>query len=81
MTNLSQSVGVRLTHGRHCPCSACAHQDWSEPQLAPCGMHGHSCARIYQPINKPLGTLIYRCEYCGGISDLTQICARCEEGD
>jgi hypothetical protein len=40
----------RVTHGRHCPCSACCAQDWSEPQLAPCGMHGVSCAPVYDPM-------------------------------
>jgi len=39
----------RLTHGRHCRCSACARQDWAEPYLAPCGMHGPSCPPIYDP--------------------------------
>jgi protein gp37 len=39
----------RITHGRHCGCSACARQDWSEPQLAPCGMHGPSCPPVYSP--------------------------------
>jgi len=40
----------RITHGRHCICSACAAQDWSEPQLAPCGMHGPSCPAVYAPL-------------------------------
>lgn len=39
----------RLTHGRHCPCSACALQDWSDPALAACGMHGPSCPPRYAP--------------------------------
>lgn len=39
----------RLTHGRHCPCSACAREDWTNPDLAPCGMHGQSCPREYAP--------------------------------
>lgn len=39
----------RVTHGRHCFCSACAQQDWSEPQLAPCGMHGPGCPPRYAP--------------------------------
>ena len=39
----------RITHGRHCTCSACADEDWTNPQLAPCGMHGSSCPREYQP--------------------------------
>lgn len=40
----------RVTHGRHCVCSACAAQDWAEPSLAPCGMHGPSCPPLYAPI-------------------------------
>jgi hypothetical protein len=39
-----------VTHGRHCICSACAAQDWAEPALAPCGMHGPSCAPAYAPL-------------------------------
>ena len=40
----------RLTHGRHCPCSSCCRQDWSEPQLAnKCGMHGVGCPPVYDP--------------------------------
>ncbi len=39
----------RITHGRHCTCSACARADWTNPDLAPCGMHGSSCPRKYQP--------------------------------
>ena len=38
-----------LTHGRHCPCSACARQDWTAPDLAPCGRHGKSCPPFYAP--------------------------------
>lgn len=40
----------RVTHGRHCLCGACARQDWAEPQLAPCGMHGSSCPPVYAPL-------------------------------
>lgn len=40
----------KLTHGRHCPCSVCAAEDWTNPALAPCGMHGPSCPREYRPI-------------------------------
>lgn len=40
----------RITHGRHCVCSACAQEDWTNPQLAPCGMHGSSCPREYAPL-------------------------------
>jgi hypothetical protein len=39
-----------LTHGRHCPCSACAREDWTNPGLAPCGMHGPACPPAYAPI-------------------------------
>lgn len=46
----------RVTHGRHCVCSACAAQDWSEPQLAPCGMHGPSCPPVYAPFTSEQGT-------------------------
>jgi hypothetical protein len=38
-----------LTHGRHCRCSPCRWQDWTRPELAPCGMHGPSCPAAYQP--------------------------------
>jgi hypothetical protein len=38
-----------VTHGRHCPCSACAQQDWGDPMLGPCGEHGPGCARVYAP--------------------------------
>jgi hypothetical protein len=47
--------GGRITHGRHCTCSACARQDWSEPQLAACGMHGPSCRPVYAPLG-PAGS-------------------------
>lgn len=40
----------RITHGRHCVCSACAAQDWAEPGLAPCGIHGSSCPLVYAPL-------------------------------
>lgn len=39
-----------VTHGRHCRCSACAREDWTNPALAPCGMHGSSCPAVYAPI-------------------------------
>lgn len=38
-----------MTHGRHCRCSACGRQDWSDPMLAPCDIHGPSCPSEYQP--------------------------------
>lgn len=40
----------RITHGRHCTCSACAREDWTNPDLAPCGMHGSDCPALYQPV-------------------------------
>jgi hypothetical protein len=39
-----------VTHGRHCPCSACQREDWTNPNLAHCGMHGPSCPAVYAPI-------------------------------
>lgn len=42
--------GDRITHGRHCVCSACARQDWTDSRLASCGMHGASCPARYQPL-------------------------------
>lgn len=48
--------GDRITHGRHCTCSACAREDWTNPDLAPCGMHGTDCPALYQPLG-PAGTL------------------------
>lgn len=44
---------MRITHGRHCVCSACAREDWTNPQLAPCGMHGASCPPVYAPLGRP----------------------------
>jgi hypothetical protein len=39
-----------ITHGRHCSCSACAREDWTQPHLAPCGMHGPTCPPVYAPL-------------------------------
>lgn len=39
----------KITHGRHCTCSSCAREDWENPDLAPCGMHGSVCPALYQP--------------------------------
>ena len=39
-----------VTHGRHCPCTGCANEDWTRPDLAACGMHGPDCPPIYAPI-------------------------------
>jgi hypothetical protein len=50
MTDLGQSGGPeKITHGRHCTCSACAREDWTQEWIAPCGMHGSTCPREYQP--------------------------------
>lgn len=45
---------VRLTHGRHCPCWACAREDWTNPSLAHCGMHGSECPPVYAPFREPM---------------------------
>lgn len=50
---VDRASGEWITHGRHCICSACAAQDWAEPQLAPCGMHGPSCPPVYAPLGAP----------------------------
>lgn len=42
----------RVTHGRHCPCSACAREDWTRI-TAPCGMHGPDCPAVYAPSRLP----------------------------
>lgn len=42
--------GERISHGRHCTCTPCAQEDWTNPDLAPCGMHGPSCSQQYQPL-------------------------------
>ena len=43
--------GQRLiTHGRHCTCTPCAREDWTNPALAPCGMHGRGCPQEYAPL-------------------------------
>jgi hypothetical protein len=39
----------RVTHGRHCPCSACAREDWTRI-TGPCGMHGAECPAVYAPL-------------------------------
>ena len=39
----------KITHGRHCACSSCACEDWTNADLAPCGMHGSDCPALYQP--------------------------------
>jgi hypothetical protein len=44
------SSGQGVTHGRHCPCSACEREDWTRI-TAPCGMHGASCPAVYAPLS------------------------------
>ena len=39
-----------VTHGRHCTCTPCRVEDWTNPNLAHCGMHGPSCPAEYQPL-------------------------------
>jgi hypothetical protein len=39
----------RVTHGRHCSCSACAAEDWTNPRFV-CGMHGEACPAVYAPL-------------------------------
>jgi len=39
----------RVTHGRHCPCTACKQEDWTKI-TAPCGMHGPECPAVYAPV-------------------------------
>lgn len=48
-----QSGSQRITHGRHCTCGSCAREDWTNPDLAPCGMHGEDCPALYQPWGRP----------------------------
>lgn len=45
-------AGPHVRHGRHCPCSACAREDWTNPDLAPCDYHGIACA--YSPAAPPV---------------------------
>src|SRR5689334_3979207 len=40
------SGNAATTHGRHCPCSACAAEDWAKID-APCGIHGAECPDRY----------------------------------
>jgi hypothetical protein len=50
---LLANPGQRITHGRHCTCSACGREDWTNPDLAPCGMHGAGCPALYDPWGPP----------------------------
>lgn len=49
-TPLKRTHSAFVTHGRHCTCSACAREDWTNADLAPCGMHGEDCPALYQPL-------------------------------
>lgn len=52
-----RAAGVqRVTHGRHCLCSSCAREDWTNPVFT-CGMHGADCPSKYQPWARP-GSLV-----------------------
>lgn len=57
----------RVTHGRHCTCSACAREDWTQAGFAPCGMHGLSCPNEYRPLGAA-GSLVPRAAH-QGVSD------------
>lgn len=50
---------MKITHGRHCTCSACAREDWTSSDLACCGTHGEDCPALYQPLG-PAGTPLAR---------------------
>ena len=53
---------ARVTHGRHCSCSACAREDWTRI-TGPCGMHGKNCPAVYAPISpaaRATGVLVWR---------------------
>jgi hypothetical protein len=51
----------KITHGRHCTCSACAREDWARI-TGPCGMHGKDCPATYAPLG-PAGARL--CMMCG----------------
>lgn len=36
IANARDAFKPKLTHGRHCSCSACAAEDWTRPELACC---------------------------------------------
>jgi hypothetical protein len=46
---------AKQTHGRHCPCGACARQDWTKI-TGPCGMHGKDCPPVYAPLGAGRGS-------------------------
>lgn len=51
------SLFAALTHGRHCPCTACRLEDWTRADLGDCGMHGDACPRVYDPVTNHPETL------------------------
>lgn len=53
-----EEVNERVTHGRHCPCSACKREDWTRPELGPCGMHGEGCPAVYAPLPSAAGSSV-----------------------
>lgn len=53
-----EKVNERVTHGRHCPCSACKREDWTRPELGPCGMHGEGCPAVYAPLPSAAGSSV-----------------------
>lgn len=75
----------RVTHGRHCPCSACRQEDW--PSITgPCGMHGAGCPAVYDPYppNPPVQprTHILKSRYLellGKEAELARISSQFEE--
>lgn len=81
MTASGVSDRQRVTHGRHCVCSACTAQDWSEPQLAACGMHGPSCLPRYAPLAGAGDVLerLHPCPDCGELvgGEPDWRCAQC----
>lgn len=67
-------VDRKVTHGRHCLCSACAREDWTRPELACCGMHGPECPANYAPAKSiPTEPHGYRAE--GDERIRTAVCA------
>lgn len=55
----------RITHGRHCTCSPCARENWGDPSLSHCGMHGPSCPGVYAPLG-PAGSPVPASAQQGG---------------
>lgn len=88
---VDRASGERITHGRHCICSACAREDWTNPALV-CGMHGRACPNRYAPLGAP-GDLVQHpetgereaCPDCDGKGDWSdldstddRLCGRCK---